>query len=128
MEPTMRWIVFVLWLLLTLIWISYSSSAGSGPRVAFIPPALVLIALVFTWLLKGLVVRFTGESEPLHFHSYWGSALPLSNFFARHRPFISGWSGGRRLPLQECRCADSGVAAGAFAGAGQTLADQNAHR
>jgi len=73
----MRWIVFVLWLLLTLIWISYSSSAGSGPRVAFIPPALVLIALVFTWLLKRLVVRFTGESEPLYFHSYWGSALPL---------------------------------------------------
>ena len=73
----MRWIVFVLWLLLTLIWIGYSSSAGSGPRVAFIPPALVLIALVFTWLWKRLVVRIGGESEPLYFHSYWGSALPL---------------------------------------------------
>ena len=73
----MRWIVFVLWLLLTLIWIGYSSSAGSGPRVAFIPPALVLIALVFTWLWKRLVVRIAGESEPLNFHPYWGSALPL---------------------------------------------------
>ena len=73
----MRWILSVLWLLLTLIWISYSSLAGSGPRVAFIPPALVLIALVFTWLLKRLVVRIAGESEPLYFHSYWGSALPL---------------------------------------------------
>src|SRR6516225_4218314 len=60
MEPTMRWIVFVSWFLLTLIWISYSFSAGSGPRVAVIPPALVLIALVFTWLLKRLVVRIAG--------------------------------------------------------------------
>jgi len=79
MKLTMRWIIFVFWLvlMLTLIWISYSSLAGSGPRVAFIPPALVLIALVLTWLLKRLVVRIAGESEPLHFHSYWGSALPL---------------------------------------------------
>ena len=76
MEPTLRWIVFVFWLPLTLIWISYSSSAGSGPRVAVIPPALVLIALVFTWLLKRFVVRIAGGSEPLYFHSYWGSALP----------------------------------------------------
>jgi len=73
----MRWIVFVLWFLLTLIWIGYSSSTGSGPRVAVIPPALVLIALVFTWLWKRLVVRIAGESEPLNFHPYWGSALPL---------------------------------------------------
>jgi len=62
---------------LTLIWIGYSSLAGSGPRVAFIPPVLVLIALVFTSLWKRLVVRTAGESEPLYFHSYWGSALPL---------------------------------------------------
>src|SRR6516225_7878126 len=73
----MRWIVFVLWFLLTLIWIGYSSSTGSGPRVAVIPPALALIALVFTWLWKRLVVRIAGESEPLNFHPYWGSALPL---------------------------------------------------
>jgi hypothetical protein len=39
--------------------------------------ALGFIALVFTWLLKRLVVRIAGESEPLYFHSYWGSALPL---------------------------------------------------
>ena len=68
MEPTLRWIVFVFWLPLTLIWISYSSSAGSGPRVAVIPPALVLMALVFTWLLKRFVVRIAGGSEPLYFH------------------------------------------------------------
>src|SRR6516162_3885948 len=37
---------------------------GSGPRVAVIPPALVLIALMFTWLWKRLVVRIAGESEP----------------------------------------------------------------
>ena len=73
----MRWIVFVLWLLLTLIWIGYSSSTGSGPRVAVIPPALALIALMFTWLWKRLVVRIAGESEPLNFHPYWCSALPL---------------------------------------------------
>ena len=73
----MRWIVFVLWFLLTLIWIGYSSSTGSGPRVAVIPPALALIALMFTWLWKRLVVRIAGESEPLNFHPYWGSALPL---------------------------------------------------
>src|SRR6516225_3729326 len=73
----MRWIVFVLWFLLTLIWIGNSSSTGSGPRVAVIPPALALIALMFTWLWKRLVVRIAGESEPLNFHPYWGSALPL---------------------------------------------------
>ena len=39
--------------------------------------ALGFIALVFTWLLKRLVVRIAGESEPLNFHPYWGSALPL---------------------------------------------------
>ena len=73
----MRWTVFVLWFLLTPIWIGYSSSAESGPRVAFIPPALALITLVFTWLWERLVVRIAGESEPLNFHPYWGSALPL---------------------------------------------------
>jgi hypothetical protein len=44
----MRWIVFVLGLLLTPCWMSYSFLAGSGPKVAFIPPALVLVALVLT--------------------------------------------------------------------------------
>jgi hypothetical protein len=76
MERTMRWIVFVLWLLLTSIWISYSFLAGSGPKVAFIPPALVLVALVFTSLWKRLVVHIAGEFEPsFFFHPHWGAAL-----------------------------------------------------
>jgi hypothetical protein len=41
------------------------------------PPALVLIALVFTWLWERLVVGIAGEFEPLYFHPDWGSALPL---------------------------------------------------
>ena len=45
--------------------------------MAVIPPALALIALMFTWLWKRLVVRIAGESEPLNFHPYWCSALPL---------------------------------------------------
>ena len=73
----MRWTVFVLWFLLTPIWIGYSSSAESGPRVAFIPPALALIVLLFTWLWERLVVRIAGEFEPLYFHLHWGSALRL---------------------------------------------------
>jgi len=71
----MRWIVFVLGLLLTPSWISYSFLAGSGPKVAFIPPALVLVALVFTSLWKRLVVNIAGELEPSYFHPYWGTAL-----------------------------------------------------
>src|SRR5262249_16672915 len=61
----------------TAIWISYSFLAGSGPKVVLIPPALVLIALVFTWLWKRLVVRIAGEFEPSHFHSHRGAALLL---------------------------------------------------
>jgi hypothetical protein len=75
MDRTMRWIVFVLGLLLTPSWISYSFLAGSGPKVAFIPPALVLVALVFTSLWKRLVVNIAGELEPSYFHPYWGTAL-----------------------------------------------------
>jgi hypothetical protein len=75
MDRTMRWIVFVLALLLTPSWISYSFLAGSGPKVAFIPPALVLVALVFTSLWKRLVVYIAGELEPSYFHPYWGAAL-----------------------------------------------------
>src|SRR5438067_1583133 len=97
----MRWVVFSLWLLLTPIWISYSSSAGSGPKVAFIPPALVLIVLVLDWLWRRLVLRVAGEFEPSGrgnvqqvqhpatrgsprlslkgtFHPVWGLALPSS--------------------------------------------------
>jgi BA14K-like protein len=72
----MRWIVFALWLLLTSIWFSYSASAGSGSKLAFIPPALVLLALVFPWLWKLFVVRIAGEFESSHFHPIWGLAFP----------------------------------------------------
>jgi hypothetical protein len=75
MERTMRWMIS--WLVLTAIWISYSFLAGSGPKVTLIPPALVLIALVFTWLWKRLVVRIAGEFEPSHFHPHRGAALLL---------------------------------------------------
>jgi hypothetical protein len=75
MDRTMRWIVFVLGLLLTPSWISYSFLGGSGPKVAFIPPALVLVALVFTSLWKRLVVNIAGEFEPSYFHPYWGAAV-----------------------------------------------------
>jgi hypothetical protein len=37
----------------------------------------VLIALVFTWLWKRLVVRIAGEFEPSHFHPHRGAALLL---------------------------------------------------
>ena len=97
----MRWVVFALWLLLTPIWISYSSSAGSGAKMAFIPPALVLIALICDWLWRRLVLRVAGEFEPSRrrniqqvqqpgipgspglsvkgaFHPLWGFALPSS--------------------------------------------------
>src|SRR5262245_66650288 len=73
----MHWIiVFALWLLLTSVWISYSASAGSGSKLAFIPPALVLVAVVFPWLWKRLVVRIAVEFEPSHFHPIWGLACP----------------------------------------------------
>jgi len=55
----------ILWLVLTAIWISYSFLAGSEPKVALIPPALVLIALVFTWLWK----RFAHQRRLQHSHS-----------------------------------------------------------
>jgi hypothetical protein len=73
---SVRWIVFVLGLLLTPIWISYSLLAGLGPKVAFIPSALVLVALVFTSLWKRLAVHIAGEFEPSYFfHPHWGAAL-----------------------------------------------------
>ncbi len=71
----MPWIVFGLWLLLTPIWISYSS-AELGSKAAFIPPALVLLALALQWLWKRLVIRVAGEFEPSRFHPSWGFALP----------------------------------------------------
>jgi len=74
----MRWMI--LWLVLTVIWISYSSLAGSGPKVTLIPPALVLIALVFTWLWKRLVVRIAGEVRTFKFPSLLGLRTPIEGY------------------------------------------------
>jgi hypothetical protein len=114
MEPTMRWIVFVLWLLLTPIWIGYSSSVGSGSRVAFIPPALALIALVSTWLWKRLVVCGAGEVEPLYFHPHWGLRTPIEGY--------SSYSIGR----SRSRCL-RGRSCGSTSGEPGKLADQRAN-
>lgn len=99
----MGWIVFALWLLLTPIWITYSLTAGSSSKTAFLPPALVIVALAFRWLWKHFVVLVAGEAEPRPggtiqeatanwrreadlvfrpkrtFHPVWGLALPSSN-------------------------------------------------
>jgi hypothetical protein len=99
----MGWIVFALWLLLTPIWITYWLTAGSSSKIAFGPPALVLIALAFRWLWKHFVVLVAGEAEPppggtiqeaaanwrreadlvfrpkRTFHPVWGLALPSSS-------------------------------------------------
>jgi BA14K-like protein len=98
----MGWIVFALWLLLTPIWITYWLAPGSS-NTAFIPPAVVLIALAFRWLWKHFVVLVAGEAEPSPggtiqeaaanwrreadlvfrpkrtFHPVWGLALPSSS-------------------------------------------------
>lgn len=94
----MGWIAFALWLVLTPIWITYWLPAAS--KIALLPPALVLIALVFVWLWKRFVVLIAGEAEPApggtikettadwraernlifrpkrSFHPVWGLALP----------------------------------------------------
>jgi hypothetical protein len=67
-----RRIVLALWLFLTVIWISYSFAAGLGSKVAFIPPALVVMLVMlighlfhlFHWLWKRSVIRIAGEYEP----------------------------------------------------------------
>jgi hypothetical protein len=67
-----RRIVLALWLFLTGIWISYSFSAGLGSKVAFIPPALVVMLVMligylfylFHWLWKRSVIHIAGEYEP----------------------------------------------------------------
>jgi hypothetical protein len=40
--------IALLWLLLTPVWIAFSFSASSS-KIAFLPPALVAVALVFYW-------------------------------------------------------------------------------
>lgn len=96
----MGWVVFALWLLLTPIWIRYWSAAGSSTKIAFIPPALVLIAFGFYWLWQRFVLVVAGEPEPAprgkireltadwraerdlvfrpkrNIHPVWGVALP----------------------------------------------------
>jgi len=55
--------IALLWLLLTPLWIAFSFYA-STLKVAFIPPALVVIALVFYWLHNKFVLFYAGEHEP----------------------------------------------------------------
>src|SRR5690348_18479115 len=52
-----------LWLLLTPVWIAFSFYA-SASKIAFIPPALVVVALVFYWLHNQFVLLAAGEREP----------------------------------------------------------------
>jgi BA14K-like protein len=52
-----------LWLLLTPVWIAFSFYA-SASKIAFIPPALVVVALVFYWLHNQFVLLVSGEREP----------------------------------------------------------------
>jgi hypothetical protein len=61
-EATMRRIV-LLWLILTPIWIAFSFYA-SASKIAFVPPALAVIAVVLHWLHKHFVVAVAGEPEP----------------------------------------------------------------
>jgi BA14K-like protein len=79
MERTMRRIV-LLWLVLTPLWIAFSFYA-SVSKIAFIPPALVVIALVLHWLHKQIVRAIAGEPEPraspqLSPSSYGSSYVP----------------------------------------------------
>jgi hypothetical protein len=55
--------IVLLWLVLTPVWIAFSFDA-SVSEIAFIPPALVVIALVLYWLHKQLVIVLAGEPEP----------------------------------------------------------------
>jgi len=55
--------IALLWLLLTPLWIAFSFSASTS-KVALVPPALVIIALLFYWLHNKLVLFVAGEHEP----------------------------------------------------------------
>jgi BA14K-like protein len=55
--------IALLWLLLTPLWIAFSFFASTS-KVAFAPPALVVIALLFYWLHNKFVVFVAGEHEP----------------------------------------------------------------
>jgi BA14K-like protein len=55
--------IVLLWLILTPIWIAFSFYA-SVSKIAFVPPALVVVALALHWLHKHFVVAVAGEPEP----------------------------------------------------------------
>jgi hypothetical protein len=55
--------IVLLWLILTPLWIAFSFYA-SASKIAFIPPALAVIALVLHWLHKHFVIAVAGEPEP----------------------------------------------------------------
>jgi hypothetical protein len=80
----MRWIMLALLLQVIAIWFSSGSSTGLASKVAFIPATLVLIALVFHWLWKRVVVRLAGESEPpIRVHSQASSRTDESRHQAQ---------------------------------------------
>jgi hypothetical protein len=55
--------IVLLWLVLTPLWIAFSFYASTS-KIAFIPPALVVIALVLHWLHRHFVIAVAGEPEP----------------------------------------------------------------
>src|SRR5690242_9128263 len=55
--------IVLLWLVLTPLWIAFSFY-DSTSKIAFIPPALVVIALVLHWLHRHFVIAVAGEPEP----------------------------------------------------------------
>jgi hypothetical protein len=55
--------IALLWLLLTPLWIAFSFSV-SASKIAFLPPALVVVALALYWLHNKFVLFVAGEHEP----------------------------------------------------------------
>ncbi|MGN6748426.1 MAG: hypothetical protein ACTHJS_07510 [Xanthobacteraceae bacterium] len=55
--------IVLLWLILTPIWIGFSFYAPAS-KIAFVPPVLVVVAVVLHWLHQHFVVAVAGEPEP----------------------------------------------------------------
>ncbi len=55
--------IALFWLALTPLWIAFSFYA-SASKIAFIPPALVVVAVALHWLHNKFVVWVAGEHEP----------------------------------------------------------------
>jgi hypothetical protein len=55
--------IALLWLVLTPPWIAFSFYASTS-KIAFIPPALVVIAGLLHWLHRKFVIAVAGEPEP----------------------------------------------------------------